>query len=239
MDVTKLIFQHVTPEVSAAVATLTGLSPDQSARVLAAAIPATLAVLLDMTEDDAVEAAIRRSPAHGLRALGTADAAALETAARQGLARGEQLVGPSCFAALATALERHAGIGRAQARDIAGVAMEFSIAGIADAGRAQDLDARASLEMFSKQTGSVAIALPGEFARRLAERRLLQGLGDRAPQATAEARPAGGATNRPGAPDLPARPGPAWWRWVIPGTALLVALAIALVFLRGAAVPPP
>jgi len=89
MDVTKLIFQHVTPEVSAAVATLTGLSPDRSARVLAAAIPATLAVLLDMTEDDAVEEAIRRSPAHGLRALGTGDATALETASRQGLARGE------------------------------------------------------------------------------------------------------------------------------------------------------
>lgn len=239
MDVTKLIFQHVTPEASAAIGAMTGLSREESARVIAAAIPATLATLLDMTDDEAVEEAVRRSPAHGLRAFGMADAAALEMVSRDGLARGGQLVGPSSFAALATALERHAGIGRAEARKIAGVAMEFSIAGIADAGRAQDLDARASLEMFSKQTGSVAIALPGAFARRLAERRLLQGLGDRAPQATAEARPAGGATNRPGAPDLPARPGPAWWRWVIPGTAVLVALAIALVFLRGAAIPPP
>lgn len=239
MDVTKLIFQHVTPEVSARIGTLVDRSADETAELMAAAIPAVLATLLDMTDDERLEDAIRGAPADALRALGTADADALQTASRAGLARGGDLVGPSCFAALADALRDHGGVERAPARRIAGLAMEFCVAGIAEAGRAQDLDARESLTMFSRQAGSVALAIPGPFAEKLAERRLLQGLGDRAIQATAEARPAGGATNRPGAPELPAQPGRPWWRWVIPGAAALVALAIAFVFLRGAAVPPP
>ena len=60
MDVTKLIFQHVTPEASAAIGAMTGLSREESARAIAAAIPATLATLLDMTDDESVEEAVRR-----------------------------------------------------------------------------------------------------------------------------------------------------------------------------------
>ncbi len=238
MDVTKLIFQHVAPPVATEIGTLVGRPPDEGARLMAAAVPAALATLLDVTDDEAVEDAVRRSPEGALDGLGTAGADALETAARAGVARGEELVGPSSFASLAAALGRHSGLDRNTARRITGLAMEFSVAGIAGAGRAQGLDARESLAMFSKQAGSVALALPGAFARELAERRLLQGLGARAAEATAEARPAGGATNRPGAPDLPAQPGRAWWRWVIPGAAFVIALAAAIAFLSGPGVPP-
>ena len=234
MDVTKLIFQHVTPEVSARIGSLIGRKPDEAAQLMAAAIPGVLANLLDLTEDEEFEKAVRRAPEGGLQALSGADAPTLETAACDGLARGSALVGGPSFAALSAALERHAETCRDQARRIAGLAMQFSIAGIAEAGRAQGLDARDSLRMFSEQRGSVALAIPGGFAEKLAERRLLQGLGDRVVEALAEARPADGATNRPGAPDLPAQPGSAWWRWVIPGVAILVALAIALIFLNGA-----
>lgn len=239
MDVTKLIFQHVTPEVTARIGALVGRSQTEAGRLMAAAVPATLATLLDMTEDEAVAAAVRDSPGDGLRMLGAADAEALEAASRAGLQRAAALFGPSCLAGLVAALEDHSGIDRDAARRLSGLAIEFAVAGIADAGRARGLDTRESLEMFSKQTGSVAVALPGAFARSLAERRLLQGLGNRAAEATAETRPAGGATNRPGAPALPAQPGQAWWRWVIPGAAAFVAVAIAFVFLRGVAVPPP
>jgi hypothetical protein len=237
MDVTKLIFQHVTPEVSERIGTVADLPPDEAARLMAAAIPAMLAMLLDMTGDEALEEAVREASAD-LRALAAADSAALETASRDGLARGAALVGPACFAAFVAALERHGGVDRDRMRRIAGIATTFSVSGIADAGRAQGLDADQSLTMFSKQTGSVALALPGAFAEQMAERRLLQGLGARAAEATAQARPAGGATNRPGAPALPAQPGNAWWRWVIPGTAMLVAIAVAIVFLGGPSVPP-
>jgi hypothetical protein len=237
MDVTKLIFQHITPEVSVRIGALIGRPREEAAGLMAAAVPAVLATLLDMTEDEDVEEAVRRAPQDALQTLSDTEPEAMDAAARDGLAQGSDLVGKPCFAALAAALERHARIDRDQALRIMGLAMRFSIAGIAEAGRAQSLDVRESLRMFARQTGSVALAIPGAFAEKLAERRLLQGLGDRAVEARAEARPAGGTTNRPGAPVLPAQPGSAWWRWVIPGVALLVALAIALAFLSGAPAP--
>lgn len=219
MDVTKLIFQRIE---------VTGTAGRESTELLAAAVSAVLASCLDETANHALREAIAASPPGQLERLGRQPLSATPQPEMPSVPLGSERAD-----AIARTLAEYFQIAPATARRAVDRAAALSVAGIAEAGRAQGLDPDESVRMFAKQAGSVALALPARVADGLLDQGLLAGLGGRTRQALAEARPAGGATERPAAPLLPAEPGPAWWRWVIPATAVAVALLIAAMFLRG------